>query len=288
MLVELAIGDAYGAGFEFASDEFVAEHNTLKRYLPHPKDGSVLPAGSYTDDTQMSIAIAERILAGGPYTAETFADDFVATFNRDKRQGYSENFFNLLLTCETGSDLISKIKPRSIRNGAMMRSVPLGLLSDAAMVVRVAHTQAAITHDTFEAKQSSAAVGLMAHLIIQGENPSRIADIIHKDINYILHGKWESRVACDAYQTTQAVWTCLLRHNTMSALLQDAVSFGGDTDSIAAVALGLASLSQSYYNDLPEFLYADLEAGWPEKRTYGLSFLQRLDANLVMSGAPRE
>jgi len=28
MLVELAIGDAYGAGFEFAPDEFVATHTT--------------------------------------------------------------------------------------------------------------------------------------------------------------------------------------------------------------------------------------------------------------------
>lgn len=286
MLVELAIGDAYGAGFEFASNEFIEQNNNLTRYLPHPKDGGTLPVGSYTDDTQMSIAIAERILAGGPYTTETFAEDFVATFKRDPRQGYSENFFNLLLTCETGADLLAKIHPKSIRNGAMMRSVPLGLLPDEGMVARVAQTQASITHDTFEARQSSVVIGLIAHLILQGEQPYRIADIIRRDAAYILHGQWEGRVACDAYQTTQAVWTCLLRNNTLSSLLKDAVSFGGDTDSIAAVALGLASLSPQYENDLPEFLYTDLEAGWPERHSYDLSFLQRLDANLVSLGAP--
>ena len=60
MLVELAIGDAYGAGFEYASPQIVYSNNNLRAYIPHPKH-PIIP-GHYTDDTQMSIAIAEAII----------------------------------------------------------------------------------------------------------------------------------------------------------------------------------------------------------------------------------
>jgi ADP-ribosylglycohydrolase len=57
LLLELAIGDAYGAGFEFADAQTVREKNDLSRYVKHPRHR--IQPGSYTDDTQMSLAIAE-------------------------------------------------------------------------------------------------------------------------------------------------------------------------------------------------------------------------------------
>ena len=37
MLVELAIGDAYGAGFEYAANRIVRERNNLSAYVQHPR-----------------------------------------------------------------------------------------------------------------------------------------------------------------------------------------------------------------------------------------------------------
>jgi hypothetical protein len=37
MLLELAIGDAYGAGFEYASDGLIRKHNTAAYYVQHPR-----------------------------------------------------------------------------------------------------------------------------------------------------------------------------------------------------------------------------------------------------------
>ena len=54
-----AYADAYGAGFEYAEEMIV--NNDLSRYVEHPRF-RLIP-GSYTDDTQMSIAIAEVIVA---------------------------------------------------------------------------------------------------------------------------------------------------------------------------------------------------------------------------------
>ncbi|GAB4543754.1 MAG: hypothetical protein Tsb0014_37610 [Pleurocapsa sp.] len=66
MLLELAIADAYGAGFEYARNTFVTEHNNLINYVQHPRHH--IKPGCYTDDTQMSIAIAETLIAKQPWT----------------------------------------------------------------------------------------------------------------------------------------------------------------------------------------------------------------------------
>jgi len=54
------------------------------------------------------------------------------------------------------------------------------------------------------------------------------------------------------------------------------VQFGGDVDSVAAIALGLASLSEEYERDIPEELVDGLEDG-----LYGRRFLQGLDEALA-------
>ena len=52
MLVEIAIGDAYGRPFEFASREFIEANNEMRKYVNH--EGENFECGIYTDDTQMS------------------------------------------------------------------------------------------------------------------------------------------------------------------------------------------------------------------------------------------
>ena len=91
MLVELAVGDAYGAGFEYASDALVRDRNDLSWYVQHPRHG--IRPGAYTDDTQMSIAVAEAILSGERWTPALLARHFVTAFKRDRREGYARGFY---------------------------------------------------------------------------------------------------------------------------------------------------------------------------------------------------
>lgn len=67
-----AYADAYGAGFEYADEMIV--NNDLSRYVEHPRF-RLIP-GSYTDDTQMNVAITEVIVAQVPWTLEVLADSF--------------------------------------------------------------------------------------------------------------------------------------------------------------------------------------------------------------------
>src|SRR4051812_27494037 len=102
MLVELAVGDAYGAGFEYAPDALVRTENTATHYVQHPRHHGIRP-GMYTDDTQMSLAIAEALVSGKRWTPQNLAERFVAVFRRDPREGYAGGFHAFLQETRSGT-----------------------------------------------------------------------------------------------------------------------------------------------------------------------------------------
>lgn len=273
MLLEIAIGDAYGAGFEFCPPDKIRQHNHLGAYVPHELG---IQAGCYTDDTQMSIAVAEVLLSSGNLTGATFADSFVACYRRDPRRGYSKRLQDLLNECDRGSTFVNRIDSESRRNGAAMRSVPLGLIAEKSCLLEAAKEQAAITHHTREGILSSQVIALSSHLLIYEQIPlAALPRRIAQETGFSLDLDWKSEVACDAVQTLHAVFTALCRNRSASRLLLDCVNFGGDVDSVSAIALGLASLTLEYSKDLPGELFRGLESS-----AYGSEFLAGLDVRL--------
>jgi ADP-ribosyl-[dinitrogen reductase] hydrolase len=273
VFVEISIGDAYGAGFEFSAREKIALYNFGEKFVGHELG---IPTGKYTDDTQMSIAIAEMLLADIEFTKESCANSFIQTFNRDKRQGYAKRFQALIETCESGVDLIKNIKPESTRNGAAMRSVPLGLIKNKDELLESAKIQASVTHATPAGIISSQIIALAAHQLIYDKiNIHDIPALIQKDLGFEINTNWQDEIDCDAIQTVHAVFSSLVKNRKINDLLIDCVNYGGDVDSVAAIALGLASLSPEYENDISENLLISLE-----NEVYGLDFLKKLDKKL--------
>lgn len=274
MLIHIAIGDAYGAGFEFAPRAKIDAHNDGAAYVDHELG---IPAGRYTDDTQMSIALAELLLGDALPDALACANAFVDVYRRDPRGGYSRGFGQLLSEVGDGAELLRRIHPGSIRNGAAMRSVPLGLIADRAVLRRVAREQAAVTHDSPQGRLSSEVVALMAHALIhRGASVDELAALVAAETGFVLRRDWRTEVAVDAIETLHAMHTALVSQRSMRALLRACVAFGGDTDSVAAIALGLASLSGEFTDDLPPSLHDGLENG-----PYGRDWLRALDARLA-------
>lgn len=138
------MGDAYGAGFEFAPREKNDRSNPLMMFVPHETG---MAAGHYTGDTQMSIAVCEVLLSGGSMSSDEFADAFVRCYRRDPRRGYAKGLQGLFDQSQNGQHFRSLIRRGSRRNGAAMRSAPLGLLASVSQVAKVSHSQAIVTHD---------------------------------------------------------------------------------------------------------------------------------------------
>ena len=274
MLIEVAIGDAYGAGFEFVEEDIIKKYNKLESYYDSRIDN--IRAGQYTDDTQMSLAIAELLIDEVEWTKENIAKYFLSVFDRDKRHGYAKGFYNFLVENNDVESFLNNINPESVRNGAAMRSVPLSYIKNKEELKEKAKIQASITHNTHEGIVSSQSVALIGHCFLyENINKHEIRDKLLMEIEEIYRTDKTDRVACDAIDTIDAVLTVLLKSNTFSEILINSIELGGDTDSVASITLGLASLSSQFTNDLPEFLYADLE-----NEKYGKDYILELENKL--------
>lgn len=289
MLLAIACADAYCMATEYIKlprDQHVRDAALdFARYLKHPTHS--LRPGQYTDDTQMSIAVAETLVAGD-LSREAFAESFVRCFKRDQRDGYARGFQQLLNTVGTGSDLLEKIQPNSDKNGAAMRSVPIGAMKLPEKIVQTAETQARITHDTPDGIFSSQAVALMSHFAMYSSGrmePGAVAAFL----SMMLPGKlqqvaellpvWDGPVTGPrvGVNTVHAVFHLVTSGMSMMDMLRQTIEWGGDTDSVAAISWGIASARA--FEKLPDFLKRDLERGGK----YGAEFLRDLGDKLMRS-----
>ncbi|HEY9850513.1 MAG TPA: ADP-ribosylglycohydrolase family protein [Leptolyngbyaceae cyanobacterium] len=275
MLLELAIGDAYGAGFEYADPQIVQEYNDLSKFIQHPRHQ--IKPGCYTDDTQMSIAIAEAILSQEPWIPELLASKFVAAFKRDPREGYASKFYDFLLKVNDGAEFLAKINFSSDKSGAAMRAVPIGVLPRIEKVIEYCQIQAAITHNTPDGINAALASALMSHYFIYQLGPKKDLGIfLESNVPGQWSQPWQGEVKSKGWMSVRAAITAITRHDSMREILKDCIAFTGDVDTVGAIALAAASCSTEVAQDLPTHLIETLE-----NDSYGREYLIELDEKLM-------
>jgi ADP-ribosyl-[dinitrogen reductase] hydrolase len=281
MLLELAVGDAYGAGFEYADPQFIRAHNTGTAYVRHPRHGA--DPGRYTDDTQMTLAIAETLVAGEPWTPATLAAKFVEVFKRDPRGGYAGRFYLFLQQVRDGQQFLAEIRPDSDKSGSAMRAGPIGVLPDMAQVMEYARIQAASTHNTPDGINAAIAAALMPHYFLYRRGPKQE---LGRFLEQQVPGPWatpwrEEEVGLKGWMCVQAAITAIVESSTMSQLLARCIAFTGDVDTVATIALAAGACSSEIVQDLPAPLVDGLENG-----PYGRDYLIALDQRLLALGCP--
>lgn len=275
MLLELAVGDAYGAGFEYAADDFVAAHNTAAAFVQHPRHA--IRPGSYTDDTQMSLAVAEAMVSAEPWTPDHLARRFIEVFRRDPREGYSSRFYAFLQGVRTAEEFLAGMDTNSDRSGASMRATPLGVLPSVEEVMARSQLQAALTHNTPDGVQAATAAALMTHYFLYRLGPKdALGTFLEGHVPGPWSWPWEGKVGAKGWMSVRAAITAVARNRRLRDLLRDCVAFTGDVDTVATIALAAASCSQEYEQDLPRTLIETLENG-----PYGRDYLIDLDQKLM-------
>lgn len=275
MLLELAIGDAYGAAFEYVSRRMVREQNDLARYYAHPRHA--IGRGYYTDDTQMSLAVAEALLDDRAWSAELLAEHFVRAFKRDPREGYAGGFFQFLCDVADHEQFLRDIRPESDKSGAAMRTCPIGVLPTIEQVTDRCRLQAAITHNTPGGINAAVAAALATHYCVYGlgrkcDLQTFVAD--HVDGDWTT--PWKGKVGAKGWMSVRAAFTAISEHDSLSGLLKACIDFEGDVDTVATIALGIASCSSEVENDLPVHLIDGLE-----NDEYGRDYIVALDERLM-------
>jgi ADP-ribosylglycohydrolase len=286
MLLGIAIGDSFGAGYEMQPRYKVSKYFTLEKYSRRHK----WKIGKYTDDTQMSIAVTELLASGTEFSKINLANKFLECYRRDPHGGYARAMSGALKYSKNGLELLKARESGSPGNGAAMRAVPIGILPDLIKVIDYAKVNAQVTHNLPSSIASSVCVAAASHYFYhslgapQGvfdfcinacegidlestEYFSSIKTMNHFDPE-LLFGRKDAQfgVPVNGMRTAGAVLYILSRFaNSPKQTLIESVLLGGDTDSTACIALGISAINNGL-NELPSFLLDQLEDGHYGKR----------------------
>ena len=253
----LAIGDALGATVEFMTPrEIRAMHGVHKRICG---GGWLrLKPGQVTDDTQMSLALGDSILASGGVDAGAAAEAFSAwmrstpmDIGHTVRRGiahYRRSGETQVPYCEYGAG-----------NGACMRCLPVALATlgqEAPQVCTAVRAQAHITHNN---RLSDAGTLLVVELVQAALLGAAREELVTQHAAFVARFpefyRSEARPLDnpDGYivSTLQAVFQALFPAEDFATALVDVVNRGGDADTTGAI-LGMIAGALWGEDALPE------------------------------------
>lgn len=216
----------------------VYEHNGIKT-----KDFPLFhPECEFTDDTVLTVAIANSLLTEQPYlqSVRTLA-------KRYPNAGYGAAFYRWIHSPDS--------QPyNSWGNGSAMRVSPIGFaFSSADEVLRHARLSAEITHNHPEGIKGAEATALAVFLARTKRDKelirSRISKLFDYDLNRTLDSirpTYSFDVSCQG--TVPESLIAFLESDSYEDAIRNAISLGGDSDTLACITGGIA---EAFYGEVP-------------------------------------
>jgi type I restriction enzyme M protein len=226
------LGDIVGSRFEFDRPGWTKDFEFLNG------------EDNWTDDTVMTIAIAEALLdAGNDADASGIEELCIKSMQKWGRKypgaGYGGRFRGWL----TAKDP----KPYgSYGNGSAMRVSAAGWLYDSLERTReVARATANVTHNHPEGIKGAECTAAVIYMARTGASKEEIADYVVKEFGYDFSETLEEmRARHRMDESCQDALPKALRSffdgESVEDTIRNAVSLGGDTDTIAAIAGAMA------------------------------------------------
>ena len=246
----LAIGDALGVPYEF-KNRGAFECTEMTGYGTHGQ-----PAGTWSDDTSMTIATAKSIKDnGGKIVPVDIRDKFVAWADDEDFNANGVGFDIGSATWVALSTGEPQTGERSNGNGSLMRILPLAF---AECTDEEVMQVSAITHGHEISMHACVIYVRIARRLLAGES---IHDIIPtlmyeepfdrlRKIDQLPEKEVESS-GYVVHTLEAALWT-LAKYDNFRDTVLAAVNLGDDTDTTAAVAGGLAGIVYGLDSDFAQ------------------------------------
>lgn len=265
VLYGLAAGDALGAPLEFMSASQISQtHETVREMLP----GGWLNVkpGEVTDDTQMTVAVAQGILDNPEHPVEAVGRHFLdwyATVPKDvgttcsmsiheakslarkaNREFPSEDDWN-----KASENTHRATGGMSAGNGTLMRTVYIGLYyTREAEIIKHAMDLSGMTHHDNQAGFACAAYCLVINALLNKPGRETLVEELEKmrpllpyyDYMELTGPGFKPIPSGYVVESFKAALHCVLTTSTFEDALVKAVNLGGDADTIGAIAGGLA------------------------------------------------
>ena len=248
-MIGAILGDIIGSRFEF--------HNYLS------KDFALLtPRCEFTDDTVMTCAVAQALMDSAPDFSD-LSEKAVAAMQRIGRQfpncGYGARFIHWMFADDP--------QPyQSCGNGSAMRVSPVGFASrsiEEAKALSAAVTR--VSHDHPEGMKGAEAAAVAIVMARRGCTKEEIRTEMEKyyDLSTTAEQyrrRWDGhgREICQV-SLPQAL-VCFFEGESYEDVIRNCISIGGDSDTIAAIAGGVA---EAFYG-VPEELKEECLKRLPE------------------------
>lgn len=208
-----------------------------------------VPGSRFTDDTVLTIAVASAIREGV---------DFATAMRRWGRRypnaGYGGWFRDWLFREHAGPY-------NSFGNGSAMRVAAVGwAFDDLDIVLRKAAETAAVTHNHPEGIKGAQAVAAAVLLARKGQTKAQIAALMAERFGYdctidlgALQRQAKFDVTCQG--TVPAATVAFLRSTDFEDAVRNAVSLGGDADTLACIA---GAMAEAHYGRVPADIQAEV------------------------------
>lgn len=197
---------------------------------------------SFTDDTVMTVAIAEALLHNLSYSLN------MQNWGRKyPNAGYGISFYHWLFNKEP--------KPyNSWGNGAAMKVSPIGFAFNSIDdVKREAERSAIVSHNHPEGIKGAQAVAAAVYYARFYKDKEKIRELIADDFGYDLRRKVEEiredyHFSISCQESVPEAIIAFLDSVSFEDAIRKAVSLGGDSDTQACIAGGIA---EAFYGGIP-------------------------------------
>lgn len=246
------IGDIVGSPYEGRRHTIKTKDFELFREYSH-----------FTDDSVLTVAVAEALLCAGTGDDDTIRRAVISSMKAWGRKyihvGYSRSFKQWLMQDDT-------LTYPKFSNGSAMRVSSAGWLFNSIERVRqVARNTAEVSHNTPEGIRGAQSVASAIFLARNAASKNAIKFYVETEFGYNLSRTLDEIrpmyypiTACD-YSVPEAL-IAFLESTDFEDALRNAVSLGGDSDTLAAIA---GSVAEAFY-EIPDDLIAECDNRLPE------------------------
>lgn len=209
----------------------------------------------FTDDTVLTVAVADVLLNGGDY-----AERFREYYWRYPYAVYGGGFDQWARSSEADAY-------NSFGNGSAMRVSPVGFAFDRIEDVRAeAVRSAVVTHNHPEGVKGAEATASAVFLARQKTDRNEIRLYIEREFGYDLskspdeiRPEYRFDVTCQG--TVPAAISSFLHAEDFEDAVRNAVSLGGDSDTLACIAGAIAGAYFGVPNFIEQEVRSRLDAG---------------------------
>ena len=222
-------GDIIGSVYEW--------HNIKAKKFPLFSDHCF-----FTDDTVLTVALADTILTGISY-----ADNLKTFYRWYPDSGYGSGF-HLWAQSQTSEPY------NSYGNGAAMRISPVGYAyNDLQTVLAKAAEFTGVTHNHPEGIKGGQATAAAIFLARTGKSKDAIKAYIEKTFEYDLSKNVDEirptyRFDVSSQGTVPQAIRAFIDSTDFEDAIRNAISLGGDSDTLACITGGIA---QAFYGGVP-------------------------------------